>query len=316
MKTLVVAFGLAVAVLVGAATNAASLVLPLGKGITVFRVPKPGPLPPPRVTPDVLGRLPPTPVRPDEVPGPLPPPRVTPDEVLGLGLPAGTPRAIADIVTEVRDLGRADRQILASEFPALKSIINPDSNDRTPNTTVDELAKVANSLRSSISQRADELKSNRAKSAAAALSLVSRAIEAIPPDALLTQETLENYLKNRIDTLAGAEAKTDAPRYTLDIVSGKLTLPFEQSVGSSFKVKVGEVNVYKIVTRLVKLAAEYGLICLAISSTAPSPITDCFEKIAEAMSDLVSWLHHDPAIQTIIEGGEAASALAPSQAAH
>jgi hypothetical protein len=298
MKTLVVAFGLAVAVLVGAATNAASLVFLPGEGIKVL------PPRPPQVTPG-------------EVPGRLPPPPVGPNEVPGLGLPAGTPRAIADIVTEVRDLKPADRQILASEFPALKSIINPDSNDRTPNTTVDELAKVANAWRSPISQRAEELKSNRAKLSAAALSLVRRAVEAIPPeaippDALLTQETLASFLKNRIDTLAGAEAKADTPRYTLDIVSGKLTLPFEQSVGSSFKVKVGEVNVYKIVTRLVKLATEYGLICLAISSVH----ADCFEKIAEAMSDLVYWLHHDPTIQTIIEGGEAASALAPSQAAH
>jgi len=89
----------------------------------------------------------------NSLPEQLPPPsRVTPDKTPGLGLPAGTPRAIADIVTAARSLDSADRQTLAAEFPELKSIINWESNDPAPSK---ELANVASTKRSAILDRAD-----------------------------------------------------------------------------------------------------------------------------------------------------------------
>jgi hypothetical protein len=147
---------------------------------------------------------------------PSPPPRITPAEAKSLGLPAGTPRAIADIWTEVRTLERADRQTLASEFPQLKSIINPETNNPAPRTTAEDLAKVADTERSAISQRADELRFDRSLSGYrdevrkviddkrhAALSLVSQAIDDIPSDLILKPMILKEFLKTRITTRSG-----------------------------------------------------------------------------------------------------------------
>jgi len=240
---------------------------------------------------------------------PPPPPRVTPDEAPRLGLPAGTPRAIADIVAKVRHLEPADRQTLASEFPELKSIINPESNDPAPSTKIEDLTNGAERERSSILKQADELRDKLFISGYhhevtkaiddqrdAALSLVSQAINDIPPDLILTPKILMRFLMKRVNTLAAPEAKAAEPRYIFEIGSGKLSLPGEASLGSIAKIKLGEVDVCKIVGRLAELGIGAGVLC--------TTVTDCAKDVASAKSYLSNHLQHDKKIDVISKGGK------------
>jgi hypothetical protein len=244
---------------------------------------------------------------------PPPPPRITPPEAASLGLPAGTPRAIADIWTEVRSLEPADRQTLASEFPQLKSIINPESNDPPPSTTAEDLAKVAATGGASISRRVDELRDNRFLSEyhdeitkviddqrRIALSLVSKAVNDIPTDLILTPKILKRFLIERINTLTGSDTKAaDDPRYIFEIFSCKLILPRERRITSNAKVRLGGVKLGAIVNRLILLGVGAGVLC--------TTVTDCAKKVAEAKSYLNEHLENDEQIDVISKGGKEAS---------
>ena len=205
--------------------------------------------------------------------GQLPPPSpVTPDKIPGLGIPAGTPSAIVDIVTAGRNLDPIDRQTLAAEFPELSSIINWNGNDPAPSK---ELANVASTERSAILDLADELLRDE-RLVSTALSLIGQAINDIPPTLVLTFENLRSFLIKKVNALARSGTKAAEAQYTFDPDSCELKLPASKKIQKQvgpIKLKLTKVHVCKIINWLV---TPTGVVCITL--------IDCATKVKSYLS--------------------------------
>jgi hypothetical protein len=74
---------------------------------------------------------------------------------------------------------------------------------------------------------------------------ISEASDRVNPSDFETQARYEKALKSQLAGMLAAEKKSDKPRFTFDVVSGKLEMPAVVTTGW-LEIKAGEVDVYQV----------------------------------------------------------------------
>jgi hypothetical protein len=98
--------------------------------------------------------------------------------------------------------------------------------------------------------------------------LLNDALNDVPLSAFSSKEALEKALIKSLTERAKAEATSEAPKFSFEISSGKLSIPFKGNV-LGLEIKVGDINIYKL-----GAAAAAAIACREV---------DCLEKAALAL---------------------------------
>ncbi|WP_271611547.1 hypothetical protein [Bradyrhizobium sp. CCBAU 21360] len=92
-------------------------------------------------------------------------------------------------------------------------------------------------------------------------SLIDDSLDDVPISAFASEKSLRDALTKAVIDRAAAQSKSSDSKLSFEISSGKLTVPFKTEV-LGVGVKVGEINVYKVIGTTAALIACRGAKCI------------------------------------------------------
>ena len=132
--------------------------------------------------------------------------------------------------------------------------------------------------------------------------LITNAIDEVPDRAFANEgellEALKNYFQKNVPEPAGGSP----PRYQFNITTGEITFPYEKQLGH-INIKMGSLNIYRILKALIKLGKRAGLIgigCVLAAETIDEKT--CKGIVESARSRLKEILLSDSSLKKEIEG--------------